>query len=123
MDITLTMNNQEIASYLKSIKNFSTSLWDKPRPKWTIDDFKELKNLTAKSKGKNFGRPKGIPAHNKKKIMRLSDGKIYNSFLECEKDKGNPRNGSLSLAFKGQKRYKGILTRFKLIEDDTERKS
>lgn len=117
------MTNKQIAIYLKSIKNFSTTLWDKPRPKWTSEDFEKLKHLQHNSKGKiTTGRPKGTPAHNSKKIMRLSDGKIYNSFLECEKDEGNPRNGSLSLAFKGNQRYKGILKRFKLIEDDQEKK-
>ena len=111
------MTNEQIASYLKSIKNFSTSLWDKPRPKWTAEDFEKLKQLQPKSKSKfPTGRPKGIPSHNSKKIMRLSDGKIYNSFLECSEDKSNPRNGSLSLAFKGYKGYQGILKRFKLIE-------
>ena len=111
------MTNQEIADYLKTIGNFSTSLWDKPRPLWTSDDFKALKQLKPKAKRKYAtGRPKGTPSHNSKKIMRLSDGKIYNSFLECSEDKSNPRNGSLSLAFKGYKGYQGILKRFKLIE-------
>ena len=108
------MTNQEIATYLKKIKNFSTSLWDKPRPKWTAEDFKELKKLKQQAKGKQI--KKITVAHNCKKIMRISDGKVYKSLSECAKDKDNPALNSLCQAFKGNEVYKGILTRFKIVE-------
>ena len=52
------MNNEQIASYLKSIINFSTSLWDKPRPQWNADDFKVLLGLKKQSKTKQYRKRK-----------------------------------------------------------------
>ena len=117
--INAEIKNKDISNILRDANNYTSYLWDKPRPKWTVDDFKlldKIKNKEIETKKRiKDGRPKGIPAKNKLQIIRLSDNKIYSSLSECAKD-GNPNVSSLSQAFKGNKRYKGILTRFKIVE-------
>ena len=108
------MTNEQIANYLKSVGNFSTSLWDKPRPQWTSDDFKILLGLKKQSKNKQYRKRKNSP--NRIRIMRLSDGVVYDSLTECGDDIGNPTANSLFQAFKGNKNYKNLLNRFKKIE-------
>ena len=108
------MTNEQIANYLKSVGNFSTSLWDKPRPQWTADDFKVLLGLKKQYKTKQYRKRKNAP--NRIRIMRLSDGVVYDSLTECGDDIGNPTANSLCQAFKGNKNYKNLLNRFKKIE-------
>ena len=111
------IKNQDISNILRNANDYNSYLWDKPRPKWTIDDFNlldKIKNKEIETKKRiKDGRPKGQPAINRKQIIRLSDNKTYNSLSECAKD-GNPNVSSLSQAFKGNKRYKAILKRYEL---------
>ena len=118
--INTEIKNKDISTILRDANNYTSYLWDKPRPKWDDKDFillDKIKNnkIEPKEKAIRTGKPKGLPAINRKQIIRLSDNKIYNSLSECAKD-GNPTVSSLSQAFKGNSRYKGILTRFKIIE-------
>ena len=112
------IKNQDISNILRNANDYNSYLWDKPRPKWTVEDFKlldKIKNKEIETKKRiKDGRPKGIPAKNKLQIIRLSDNKIYSSLSECAKD-GNPNVSSLSQAFKGNKRYKAILKRYELL--------
>ena len=113
------IKNKDISNILRDANNYTSYLWDKPRPKWDDKDFDlldKIKNRTIEPKEKAIrtGRPKGIPAKNKLQIIRLSDNKIYSSLSECAKD-GNPNVSSLSQAFKGNKRYKAILKRYELL--------
>jgi len=113
------IKNQDISNILRNANDYNSYLWDKPRPKWTVEDFNlldKIKNRKIEPKEKviRTGRPKGLPAINRKQIIRLSDNKIYNSLSECAKD-GNPTVSSLSQAFKGNSRYKAILKRYELL--------
>ena len=116
--INTEIKNKDISTILRDANNYTSYLWDKPRPKWTVDDFKlldKIKNKEIETKKRiKDGRPKGIPAKNKLQIIRLSDNKIYSSLSECAKD-GNPNVSSLSQAFKGNKRYKAILKRYEFL--------
>ena len=63
------------------IKNPHHSLWDKPLNKWTDEDRKSFQNLEVKKK-------RNWTAVNSVKVVRVSDGFIYDSISECKRQNG-----------------------------------
>ena len=60
------------------IKNPHHSLWDKPLNRWSEIDKQTFQNLEQKSK-------RNWKAVNSKKVIRVSDGTIYDSISDCRR--------------------------------------
>lgn len=63
------------------IKNPHHNLWNKPLNKWSEEDRKTFYSLEQKT-APNW------KAVNSKKVIRVCDGKIYNSISECRRENG-----------------------------------
>lgn len=60
------------------IKNPHHTLWDKPLSKWTEIDKQTFQNLEQKKK-------RNWKAVNSRKVIRISDGTIYDSISDCRR--------------------------------------
>lgn len=84
------MKQFQVMSILRKYPN--SPLWNYVVSKWTpeqISIFNNLKNgkLTIETKKEVILKNKKI-AKNAVKIIRISDGKIYNSISECKENEG-----------------------------------
>ena len=92
------------------IKNPTSELWDIDSNKWTNEHKNQFKLLES---GLVLKKPKPIKEVNKTygknaiKVLRVSDGFIYYSILECTTQNAFNNNQMFSLLKEG-KRYKRI---------------
>lgn len=92
------------------IKNPSSELWDIDSNKWTKENknrFKLLKNGLVLKKQEPIKEVNKTYGKNAIKVLRVSDGFIYNSILECTTQNAFNNNQMFSLLREG-KRYKRI---------------
>lgn len=113
------MKNKEISEILIKAGDNTSYLWNKPRPDWNNDDFKVLDCIRNGERYSDNDRSeynrryyehkkqrlqsmnngyKGTGMHRKhsKSVVRISDGKVYESMTDCAKD-NNIHISTLSL--------------------------
>jgi len=79
------MKQSEVMPTLRKFPQHS--LWNYQVSKWTAEQIKEFENLRD-GKEKVVKRKMNRIAVNSVKIIRVSDGFVYNSISECEKLNG-----------------------------------
>lgn len=67
------------------IKKPKLKLWDKDLVKWDKSDIKKFKNIQSKGNDLNNKKIRRI-ASNSIKVIRISDGKIYTSIVDCKNE-------------------------------------
>ncbi len=68
------------------IKNPRLKLWDKNLKDWNVSDYAKIEKL--KSNKTVAKRKMKRVASNAIKVIRISDGHIYNSIVECQEMNG-----------------------------------